>query len=449
MYQFAVVTSPGASMRHGPLSLIAAAGVLSLTLAASATASPALAAGHPQTAAGQPRAAAGQPRAAAGQPRATAGHPRAVSFAAQPASLAGDKPGQILKSRPVTIKAVGFSVPYQAWQIQYVSENTAGQLQADVATVVKPASPSPTPRLLSYQPAIDSDSPTCQPSYVLTQSPVKLGFESLGGLESFAAVATGTSLGYTVVIPNFEGPDNEWTAGVEEGYGTLDGIRAAENFAPLDLDGAATPVGLMGYSGGSQASEFAAEEAPTYAPELDIVGAAIGGLPVNIGHIAAKADGGLFAGVYFAAAVGIARAYPQIDIDSLLTPAGKQMVKAISAMCIEQFVPTYLFQRIESYTKGGLNPLDDPTIQQVIADDTMGVVGVPRIPMQIYMATFDELVVTPDVTTLVGRYCAAGETIQYIQFPLADHITAEAEGLPGAIAYMQARFAGDPPPSTC
>jgi hypothetical protein len=411
-------------MRHGPIRNLAA-GVLSLTLVVAASAP----------------ASASTTRTATRSP--------ANSIFTQPASLSGDHPGQILKSHPVTIQAVGFSVPYKAWQIQYVSENTTGALQADVATVVKPTTPNLPPRLLSYQPAIDSDSPNCQPSYVLTQPPAVLGYESLGGLESFAAVATGTSLGYTVVIPNFEGPHNEWTAGLEAGYGTLDGIRAAENFAPLNLIGAQTPVGLMGYSGGSQASEFAAEEAPTYAPELNIVGAAIGGLPVDIAHIAAKADGGLFAGVYFAAAVGIARAYPQIKINSLLTAAGKQMKKAISGMCIVQFAATYAFQRIESYTKGGLNPLDDPVIQQVAADDTMGVVGVPKIPMQVYMATFDELVVTPDVTTLVNRYCAAGEAIQYIEFPLADHITAEAEGLPGAIAYIEARFAGQPAPSTC
>jgi triacylglycerol lipase len=402
-------------MRHVPLPHLAA-GVLSLALLSAAA-----------------------PAAAVSAP----------TSAVQPSSLAGDHPGQILKSKRITIEAVGFTVPYQAWQIQYVSEDTSGQLQADVATVVKPTTPGPTPRLLSYQPAIDSDSPTCQPSYLLTQPPAVLGYESLGGLESFAAVATGTQLGYTVVIPDFEGPNNEWAAGIEAGYGTLDGIRAAENFAPLDLNGDQTPVGLMGYSGGSQASEFAAEEAPAYAPELNIVGAAIGGLPVNIGHIAAKADGGLFAGIYFAAAVGVARAYPQIEIDSLLNQAGEQMKQAIGGMCIVQFALTYAFQRIESYTKGGLNPLSNPTVQQVIADDTMGVVGVPRIPLQIYMATFDELVVTPDVTTLVKNYCAAGATIQYLQFPLADHVTAELEGLPGAIAYMQARFAGQPAPSTC
>jgi hypothetical protein len=415
-------------MRPGPIRILVA-GTLSLTLVAA-----------PLTAASA-RAAVGTPARAATTP--------ARSPHAQPASLAGDHPGQVLSSRRVTIQAVGFSAPYKAWQLTYVSESTTGALQSDVATVVKPTTPNLPPRLLSYQPAIDSDSPTCQPSYVLTQPPATLGYESLGGLESFAAVATGVSLGYTVVIPNFEGPHNEWTAGIEAGRGTLDGIRAAENFAPLNLVGAQTPAGLMGYSGGSQASEFAVEEAPSYAPELNIVGAAIGGLPVNIAHIAAKADGGLFAGVYFAAAVGIARAYPQIKIDSLLNAAGEQMKQAISGMCIVQFAATYAFQRIESYTNGGLNPLNDLVVQQVAADNTMGVVGVPQIPMQIYMATFDELVVTPDVTTLVNHYCAAGATIQYIQFPLAEHITAEAEGLPGAIAYMQARFAGQPTPSTC
>ena len=371
------------------------------------------------------------------------------SIYTQPASLAGDYPGEILQSQPVSIEAVGLSTPYEAWQLQYVSENVSGALEADVATVVRPTAPSQTPRLLSYQPAIDSDSATCQPSYVLTEPPAVDGYESLAGLESFGAVSTGVSLGYTVVIPDFEGPDFAWTAGVEEGYATLDGIRAAENFAPLGLDGSATPVGLMGYSGGSQASEFAAEEAPTYAPQLKIVGAAIGGLPVNIDHIAAKADGGLFSGIYFAAAVGIARAYPQIDIDSLLNSAGLQMQQAIGAMCIGQFVPTYAYQYIESYTNGGLNPLGLPAVQQVIAADTMGVIAVPTIPMQIYMATDDELVVTPDVTSLVDRYCGAGDTIQYIEFPLADHISAEAEGLPGAIAYIQARFDGEPAPSTC
>ena len=58
-------------------------------------------------------------------------------------------------------------------------------------------------------------------------------------------------------------------------------MRAAE--ADLTLP-ASTPVGLYGYSGGSIASEWASELAPTYAPELNVVGVAEGGIPVDYAH---------------------------------------------------------------------------------------------------------------------------------------------------------------------
>ena len=35
-----------------------------------------------------------------------------------------------------------------------------------------------------------------------------------------------------------------------------------------------TPTGMLGYSGGSIATEWASELAPSYAPELNIIGAA-------------------------------------------------------------------------------------------------------------------------------------------------------------------------------
>lgn len=97
-------------------------------------------------------------------------------------------------------------------------------------------------------------------------------------------------------MPGTGGAVDSWTAGVEEDHATLDGIRAAESFAPAGLAGRDTRVAMMGYSVGSQASQFATEMAPKYAPELNVVGVASGGLPVNVAHAAKKADGGAFAG---------------------------------------------------------------------------------------------------------------------------------------------------------
>jgi hypothetical protein len=42
-----------------------------------------------------------------------------------------------------------------------------------------------------------------------------------------------------------------------------------------------TKVGMMGYSGGAIATEWASELAPSYAPTLRIIGAAAGGVPVD------------------------------------------------------------------------------------------------------------------------------------------------------------------------
>jgi hypothetical protein len=60
---------------------------------------------------------------------------------------------------------------------------------------------------------------------------------------------------------------------------TLDSIRAAFNASAVETATNAN-VALLGYSGGAIASEWAAELAPTYAPDVNarLIGAAIGGV---------------------------------------------------------------------------------------------------------------------------------------------------------------------------
>ena len=54
--------------------------------------------------------------------------------------------------------------------------------------------------------------------------------------------------GFTVVTSDYEGPTDDYGAGHESGYGTLDAIRAAQH--ELGLQPRTTPVGVVGYSGG-------------------------------------------------------------------------------------------------------------------------------------------------------------------------------------------------------
>jgi hypothetical protein len=247
----------------------------------------------------------------------------------------------------------------------YTSTDTNGQPEADVTTIIVPSFPAATtPRpLVAYDVAWDSLSLNCAPSYEMQN-----GSEKEQGL-----INSALSNGWAVDVSDFEGLQAQYAGGVQAGHGVLDSVRAAERFAPAGLAGVATPVGIWGYSGGGQASAWAAELQPSYAPELHVKGVAEGGVPANVGAVARNIDGGPFSGIYLAAGIGLGRVYPQlIDLDSLLNSAGKAMEANISQQCIEQYVPQYAFQRIEQYTNGGVDPLTLSGVQQAIADDALG-----------------------------------------------------------------------------
>ena len=151
-----------------------------------------------------------------------------------------------------------------ATQALYRTQNQLGQPTATVATIIPPSAAGPPPtKLLSYQTFYDGLDDSCRPSYTLQ-----------GGVPATGSGNADNNLllgyvrdGYTVVSSDYEGPTDDYTAGRESGYGTLDGIRAAENKLGLP---ATAPVGLVGYSGGAIASDWASELEPSYATELNI-----------------------------------------------------------------------------------------------------------------------------------------------------------------------------------
>src|SRR5688572_12887734 len=212
-------------------------------------------------------------------------------------------PGTLLRSRPVKIAGMGVPLPLEAWQVMYASTDAKDQPSAVVATIIKPlTSASPARRVLvSYQTAWDSVSLDCAPSYRMRK----------GDEKEEIAILPLLALGWTVVVSDYEGLLGAYTAGIQAAHGVLDGIRAALSFAPAGLR-SDTPVGMWGYSGGGLATAWAAEFAPTYAPELNIAGVAAGGVPPNITAVAKNLDGGLFSGIVLAGTVGMSRAYPEL-----------------------------------------------------------------------------------------------------------------------------------------
>ncbi|MEV6770212.1 lipase family protein [Nocardia sp. NPDC051030] len=353
-------------------------------------------------------------------------------FYAQPDSLRGMGMGQVVDSRPIALTGVSAQAPLSAWQVKYVSQDTKGKPWTTMATVIKPSVPNPQAKLVSFQPWIDALDTRCNPSYQLRAGvPYQA---STGMIAENGNLATFLDHGYTVVVPDYLGPENQFAAGYVEGRATLDGIRAAENFAPAGLNGNATPVGLFGYSGGARGTEFAAELAADYAPELKIVGSAAGGLPTDMGRSAEVMNGGPFGGINFSASYGIARAYPELNIPAYFNDPG--LLPALSGMCQTQILGSYPFVPMQSKTVNGVWPLGDPQVQAVLDTLKAGHYGTPNAPLYLFMAEHDEIAVTEGTDALVDEYHRRGVDVTYVKYPGTEHVIAESVGSPAAITWV-------------
>lgn len=112
-------------------------------------------------------------------------------------------------------------------------------------------------------------------------------------------------------------------------------------------------MGLIGYSGGAIAAEFASELAPRYAPGVDIVGVAEGGIPVDFAHNLTYVNGSPdWSGVIPAVLVGVGRGF-DINIAPYLSSAGVQLTDTVSSQCINNFLGSYPGLTVQKMPKPG------------------------------------------------------------------------------------------------
>lgn len=372
--------------------------------------------------------------------------------------LANIAPGTVLNTRVVNYQILGISLGFKATQLLYRSTDAQMRPAVNVTTVIKPNCSLFCPnknKVLSYQSFYDSLNPADQPSWAIA------GGKTLGdlipGVET-ALIAPFLIGGHTVIISDTQGQKADFAAGPEYGFNTLDSIRAAKNSPSIGLSSNAK-VALIGYSGGAIASEWAAELAPTYAPDVNknLVGAAIGGVLVHPNHNLDYVQGTpMWGGIAPMALIGVGRSYG-IDLPQYLSEKGmtiyNKMQKASIVNVLLQYPNTYwkdiVKPEYEDRTK--LKPYVD-AVNKIV----MGTGGTPTIPMFIGQGTGGDLEGTPaspiwgkgdgvmlagDVRTLARQYCAKGVTIKHVEYSLS-HFTSMVQWLPQAMLWVNDRFGG-------
>ncbi|MEA2126754.1 MAG: hypothetical protein QOI80_3536 [Solirubrobacteraceae bacterium] len=361
-------------------------------------------------------------------------------FYVAPPGVAQAAPGDVLRTREIDVTAAGIPLPLEGHQILFRTRDAHGAPEAAVATVIVPSGDAPAGGrpLLAYQPAEDTLTRDCASSYEIRQGQMPELPEALEPLLTDGAA---------VVIPDYEGPESQWVAGVQAGRAVLDAVRAAESFAPAGLDGTKTPVAVWGYSGGAQATAWAAELQPRYAPELNLVASAHGAAPYVLRTTIAYVDGSPYAGILLAAVVGIGRAYPEMRLDELFNDKGKAMQATVGDQCIEQFAGEYPGAHLDDFMRVP-NAKDLPYVGRVIDANDLGH-RTPKAPTYIYQAATDELEPVAGADAIVANYCGRGVKVRYTRAAAGEHIAYQAAGAPAAAAYIADRFAGKPAPSTC
>lgn len=378
--------------------------------------------------------------------------------------LAKIAPGTILKTRTVPYSIQGLPLPITAIQLLYRTVDQLRRPTVNVTTIVRPLLPvSAAPKVISYQSFYDSLNPVDQPSAAIAGA-MGIG-DGIANIE-LALFAPALLAGYTLVIPDTEGQTADFAAGPEYGLTTLDSLRAASHSGAARI-GQKAPIGLLGYSGGAIASEWATELAPDYAPDVDrrIVGTAIGGVLVHPGHNLHYIDGSqVWAGVAAMALVGIARGF-DIDFDRYLSPYGRRVTAGLQKASIATVLGAYPGLRFKELVKKRYAVSESiPDLVRVANQLIMSANGTPSGPMFVAQGTGgtvegtpgtkpgigsgDGVMIAGDVRSMARRYCRRGVDVQYRQYPLS-HVPTAAPWLAEAYPWLLDRFAGRTAPSSC
>ncbi|RLL67388.1 lipase family protein [Streptomyces sp. Z26] len=353
-------------------------------------------------------------------------------------------PGDVVSSEPTDFQYwPGYPADATAWKIQYTSTTATGGENTVSGTVVVPKDGKTGPRpLVAYAAGSVGMGDKCAPS---------AGFHD-GSTTEAPLINAALVRGFAVAVTDYEGlgtpGDHTYTVAQAEGTALLDAARAAQRMPEAQQLGVSTesPVGIMGYSQGGQASAWAAELQPSYAPELKVKGTASGGVPADLMKVAEHVNGGDEAGYIAMAAIGHDTAYPELDLDKYLNDDGRALVETVREGCLGEIQEAAKGKKIEDYTVS--NPLEQPDWKEKIGANDIGTKK-PSAPVFLYHGEADTTIPYELGTGLRGAWCDQGVAVQWQSFPGAAHVQAAIEGNGPALDWLGARFAGEATQGNC
>ncbi|GLX06102.1 lipase family protein [Microbispora sp. NBRC 16548] len=352
--------------------------------------------------------------------------------------------GDVVEASRTTVYLVPgklLEVPVKAWHLRYRSTSATGEPDVVSGTLLVPDSPYPLGKrpIAGYAVGTHGMGDQCAPSAAMAS-----------GTEAELAIMSLMLLkGWAVAVTDYEGlgtpGDHTYMAGLSQGHAVLDSIRAATRVPGANLSGSA-PVVVMGYSQGGSSAAWAAQLQPSYAPELRLKGVAAGGVPADLRAVADHLDGTGDFGLAAAAGIGLDAAYPELHLESYLTPEGAALFGDARDDCVSDLRAEFGGRRLAEFTTADV--LNLPDWRARLAENRLGA-SAPRVPLFLYHAKGDEIIPYEVGRTLRKEYCAQGVNVLWTSLPAGSHVLGAVEGGPLAVAWLATRVAGLPAIPNC
>jgi pimeloyl-ACP methyl ester carboxylesterase len=259
--------------------------------------------------------------------------------------------------------------------------------------------------------------------------------------------------GWVIVATDYVGlgtpGPHPYLIGQGEARSVLDSVRVARQMPQLSLQRATV---VWGHSQGGHAALWAGILAPTYAPDVNLVGIAALAPASDLKALVEKVRDtleGRVLGAYILSAYS--DIYPDVSFDHYVRPAARVLVREAADRCLDipEAIPSVVTAVLSRQPIYAVTPLGG-ALGRRLAENTP--TGPIKVPLLIAQGLDDHLVLPSVQRSYVNRLCHSGQSVDYQTYRSRDHLSLIWPGsrlIPNLLAWTQARFAARPQESGC
>ena len=202
---------------------------------------------------------------------------------------------------------------------------------------------------------------------------------------------------------------------------------------------------IWGHSQGGHAALWAGTLAPTYAPDVNVIGVAAlapaSDLKALVEEVRHTLEGRVLGAYILSAYSDI---YPDVSFDHYVRPAARVLVREAADRCLDipDAVPSVVTAVLSRQPIYAVPPLEG-ALGRRLAENTP--TGSIKVPLLIAQGLDDHIVLPSTQRSYVNRLCHTGQSVEYQTYRGRDHNSLIWPGsrlVPNLLAWTQARFAG-------